>query len=439
MLGKVGAVAGAVAVALCWPLAVGQIGERIYQDTVGEYDSPYVEVTTESYDRGYLSSHAISKIALKSSWKDLFEEQGWPTEWHIAHDIRHGLFGLSSDSTLVVDDAVAPQVTAWWGSDAVPLTLKTTTLLTRKTDLSLTLNPFVYQDEEGNTFKSEPWTFTGEVSADGNGHFSYALKDAQLKTITDESMHVSGLQGGGQGRWDGGFWIGDQHLQLDKLRFTNHLTEQSVDLDTIKVSSVNTLMQGEQAAEEKATTNTTLNNRNQLSVSSLLSLDGKQYQNFNVDLLLADLNYDAVTRLSVMGEDLDGELTQEQAQDVILALDLLIAKGLMVNLKDISIEAPEGPVAGHVRLTVQPGLARASQNLSQISSKLDGEFYLEFPSVLLNTVEGMEAQTERLVQSGVLTLKEDRAYLSLKLEGDKVILGNGDQLPLTMFMSLLLS
>jgi len=439
MLGKIGAVAGAVAVVLCWPLAVGQIGERIYQDTVGEYNSPYVSVTTESYERGYLTSLAVSKIALKSSWKAVFEEQGWPTEWHIAHDIHHGVFGVTSNSTLVIDDQVASQVAAWWGSDAVPLQLTTRTALTRKTDLDLTLNPFVYDDENGTAFKSEPLTFSGEVSADGHGSFSYTLKDALLQTVADESMQVSGVTGGGEGRWDGRFWIGNQQLQIGTLAFANHETQESVSLDQIKVASHNTLIESKTGTEESPAVSTRLNNSNQLSIASLTSLDGQQFQTFNIDLLLSDLDYEAVTRLSALGDQLDGELSSSQVQEMSLALDLLVAKGLTVNLKDISVVAPEGPIKGNVRLTVQPGLARASQNLAQVTTKLDGEMYFEFPSELLSLTEGLEPQTDRLVQSGVLTMKEDRAFLSLKLVGDKVILGNGDQLPLAMLMMLLLS
>ena len=49
-LKKIGAIGGAIAVAVCWPIAVGQVGERIYLDTVGKYENPYVKISNESYD-----------------------------------------------------------------------------------------------------------------------------------------------------------------------------------------------------------------------------------------------------------------------------------------------------------------------------------------------------------------------------------------------------
>ncbi|QUJ66526.1 DUF945 family protein [Photobacterium sp. GJ3] len=439
MLGKVGAVAGAVVVALCWPLAVGQIGERIFQDTVGEYDSPYVSVTTESYDRGYLQSRAVSKIAVKSSWKDLFEEQGWPTEWQVAHEIHHGLFGMTADSTLVLDQTVTPQVHAWWGSDVVPLTLKTSTSLTRKTDLALTLNPFVYDDQEGNRFTTQPLTFTGHVTADGHSTFGYALKDAQLQTVANESMQLTGLQGGGLGYLDDGFWIGDQHLSVESLAFRDDLSEMAVQMNTIQATTLNQLTEAKKATEAQPAVPSVLNNSNQLSIGTIQGMDGQEYQNFNVELLFTDLNYDAITRLGVLSDDLEGELAPEQLEEIALALDLLVAKGLTFNLKDISLMAPEGPLKGNVRLTVQPGLARASQNLAQITSKLDGEIYFEVPSVLIDEMLGAASPTEQLVESGLLTLQDDKAIFSVKIEGDKVILANGDQLPLAMLMMFFLS
>lgn len=96
--------AGAVSIVLCWPFITGQIGERIYLDSIAKNKSPYLTITNEKYDRGYLSSNVISKIVVKDEYKSLFEDDGLPTSWTLDHHIKHGFFHITSDSTVQLTD-----------------------------------------------------------------------------------------------------------------------------------------------------------------------------------------------------------------------------------------------------------------------------------------------------------------------------------------------
>ena len=76
--------AGAVAVILCWPLATGQIGQSLYMGAIKDYHSPYMTITNQSFERGYLSSDAVSRIELKDTLKTTFEEEGLPPDEYLS-------------------------------------------------------------------------------------------------------------------------------------------------------------------------------------------------------------------------------------------------------------------------------------------------------------------------------------------------------------------
>ncbi len=57
-----GAVGGAVALVLIWPLAVGKIGQDAITKLVDNANSSAVSAKVVSYDRGYLSSVVKTEV-----------------------------------------------------------------------------------------------------------------------------------------------------------------------------------------------------------------------------------------------------------------------------------------------------------------------------------------------------------------------------------------
>ena len=63
-LRKYAAVGGAIVLVLCWPLAVGQIGQNVIQDGVAQMNSDVVKAEIVHYDRGYLSSTVQTRYTI---------------------------------------------------------------------------------------------------------------------------------------------------------------------------------------------------------------------------------------------------------------------------------------------------------------------------------------------------------------------------------------
>ncbi|OAN13682.1 hypothetical protein A3K86_13990 [Photobacterium jeanii] len=434
-LKKIGAIGGAISVALCWPIAVGQIGERIYLDTVGKYENPYLKITSESYDRGYLTSQAVSRIEIKDEFKPVFEEEGLPTVYHVDHQLEHGFFGVKSFSQLELDDNVKELAAELWGSDIPPVTFTTDTALTRTTKFKVVVNPIAYKDDFGGSVASQPMIFKGVVDAKGAGEFHYHLPQLNVTSSANETMALHNFAGGGKGRMDGQFWLGTQQATLDSVTFTDSQNDKSMSLKNLSVDMSNVLKEPD-AKSEGAEENTRLTNINGVKVAEIVSVDGKKYENFNFSLSFADLDYPAIQRLGAMSDDINEQMTLEQQKEALLALDLLVAKGLSLAVDDLSVTTPEGDVRSYVRFTVSPGLARASQSVEKIAEKLTGAIMLEVPKALVEKNPVAAERVKMMEQAQIVEVKDDKFVLNMQVEGDKVILANGDQLPLGMLFML---
>ncbi|MGR5079421.1 DUF945 family protein [Photobacterium swingsii] len=432
-LKKIGAIGGAIAVVVCWPIAVGQVGERIYLDTVGKYENPYVKISNESYDRGYLGSEAVSRIEVKDEFKPLFEEEGLPSVWHVSHKIKHGFLGMTSESQFELDEGLQKVAAQAWGDGVAPITFQTETSLTRRTEFKVVVNPVAYKDEFGSSVSSEPFILDGVVDAKGAGEFHYHLSQFSVTTTANETMALSNFSGGGKGVMDGQFWLGSQNAQLGSVQFIDSNSDKAVSLTNMSVAMSNVLTQPSKDATDE---NARLTNENKVTIDKIVSIDGKDYNNFNFDLSFIGLDYPAITRLGDMSDDINEQMTPEQQKEALLALDLLVAKGLTLAMDDLSLTTPMGDIRSQIRFVVSPGLARASQNVDKVAEKLTGNIALELPKDLVEMDPALLERATMMEQAEIVERLEDKYVLNMQVEGDKVILANGDQLPLGMLFML---
>ncbi|MEF1261384.1 DUF945 family protein, partial [Vibrio harveyi] len=91
-LKKIGAIGGAISLALCWPLAVGQIGQTIIEDGIANMNDEMVKGEIVEYDRGYLSSVVLTRYTVVDpEIKAQLERDGLPTAFDVTSDVTHGL------------------------------------------------------------------------------------------------------------------------------------------------------------------------------------------------------------------------------------------------------------------------------------------------------------------------------------------------------------
>ncbi|SMY35830.1 hypothetical protein PMAL9190_02200 [Photobacterium malacitanum] len=437
MLKKILAGAGAVAIIACGPLATGQIGQSIYTGAVKNYHSPYMSITTKSFDRGYLSSNAVSRIELKNQLKAEFAQQGLPTVWLVKHHIENGFLGVKSTSEFVIDKQAAPLVNQIWGKNVAPMQVVTDSGFTGTTHFTLTVNPMDYIHKEGGSAVSDKFVVTGEFDPENSkSQFSYTLPALTITTADKESMVVNNVNGEGQGQMQGNFWIGHQTFSLDKAKFTAADQQHLIAIDGVNVAMDNSLSQ---PSDEKNPTEATqqVTNTNTIQVAKLTTLDGQHYQDIAFKLALKDLNFKAISQLAAMEQSPQAAQDPAQIKQAMLALDLLIAHGASIDLSQLSVKTPQGTVNAQVLLKVKPGLEHASTNLTAVTNQLSGNINIVIPEALAAKEPLLAAKLPMLVNQKIVTQQNGNYQLEVKIVADQLEFSSGAKLPLAM-MALLL-
>ncbi|MBY3788821.1 DUF945 family protein [Photobacterium carnosum] len=432
MLKKILASAGAVAIIACGPLATGQIGQSIYMGAVENYHSPYMSITNKSFERGYLSSNAVSRIELKNQLKTAFAEQGLPTVWLVSHHIDNGFLGVKSTSEFVIDKKIAPLVNQIWGKNVAPMQIVTDSGFTGTTHFVMTVNPMDYTHDEGVTAISKKLVVKGEFDPENSkSQFSYNLPELTVSTLDKESMFVKGINGEGKGQMQGNFWIGHQTFSLEHAKFTAADQHQFIAIDGVNVAMNNALSQpkGEKTPTE-ATQQVT--NTNTINVAKLTTLDGQQYKDIAFKLALKDLNYKAISQLATMEQSLQAAQNPAQIKQAMVALDLLIAHGATVDLSQLSVKTPQGTVNAQVLLNIKPGLEHASTNLTAVTDQLSGNINIVIPEALVAKEPLLAAKLPVLVNQKIVTKQDDNYQLQVKIIADQVEFSSGAKLPLAM-------
>ncbi|MEC6822684.1 DUF945 family protein [Photobacterium piscicola] len=432
MLKKILASAGAVAIIACGPLATGQIGQSIYMGAVENYHSPYLSITNKSFERGYLSSNAVSRIELKNQLKAEFAEQGLPTVWLVSHHIDNGFLGVKSTSEFVIDKQLAPLVNKIWGKNVAPMQIVTDSGFTGTTHFVMTINPMDYTHDDGMTAISKTLLVKGEFDPEnGKSQFSYNLPQLTIATPDKESMVVKGINGEGKGQMQGNFWIGHQTFSLEHAKFTAADQNQFIAINGVNVAMNNALSQ---PSGEKTPTEDTqqVTNTNTIQVATLTTLDGQHYQDIAFKLALKDLNYKAISQLAAMEQSPQAAQDPAQIKQAMVALDLLIAHGATVDLSQLSVKTPEGTVNAQLLLNIKSGLEHASTNLTAVTDQVSGNINIVIPAALVAKEPLLAAKLPVLVNQKIVTKQDGNYQLQVKIIADQLEFSSGAKLPLAM-------
>ncbi len=188
-LKKWAAIGGAVSLAVCWPLAVGQIGQSIIEDGIAKLDSQSLKAEIISYERGYLSSVVTTRYTIIDPLiAEQFEADGLPVEFEMRSDLTHGLTSLDAQSALL-------------GVETLPLTMSSTTQLNGNTDFTIAMDSWNLQSEvEGVSISTAPMRVNGRATVLGDLNFEFDVPSIQVDFESGEELHLSHLKGTGQGK-----------------------------------------------------------------------------------------------------------------------------------------------------------------------------------------------------------------------------------------------
>ncbi|MDP2571317.1 DUF945 family protein [Vibrio penaeicida] len=413
-LKKMGAIGGAILLVACWPLAVGQIAQKVIEDGVQNLNSSSVKAEIAEYDRGYFSATAITRYTITDPQlvKSL-EADGLPASIEVVHDISHGLVGIDAHS--YVKDSLLIQ-----------FELATQTKLNGDTHFELVGRKFNFTDSKGAELIVGQYAAQGVASVAGALEATVTVPKASVNFSNGDNLVLNSFIGEGAGQREGDLWVGQQNISVKGFQLSSASGENDFQLEDLQyVLKTNKDESGEKFDSVQT-----------LSIKSA-STGENHARDLELDFAFNGINSQALEQLiSIYGT---GEnLTEERMNESMPLLDQLVETGFGVQLNKFALNLDGGDFQSAWQLTVPSGQKNVSQNASVLLNVVEGNLDAFISNELLQSYPFVRENIDELLIMEFASEDAKGVGLNAKLINGQVTFSSGKQIPLlALFMPLM--
>ncbi len=415
-LRKYGAIGGAIVIAAIWPLAVGQIAEKVMTDGIAQLSNSKMSAEVTEYDRSYFSAQATTRFVITDeSLKAQLEQDGIPTVLTLTHQISHGLLSIDAQTKTLEN----PLLT---------FSLDTNTKLNGNTTFVLNGNPIEFKDHNGGQLKIDSYKGEGSIALDGESLVRIEVPSMDVDFANGESLQAEKLVFEGQGKKGLGVWLGKQKMQLDSLSLEANEPKNS--FSTKQLSYTANAYQNEAGDSLTNTQNLRLEN---------VKLPEVTFSQVDMDFSVNGLNSSAFEGLMALYQQ-NQVLNEQQIEQAIPLLDSLVESGIHFDLSHLSVVSTNGDMKMDWTLEIPKGLANVSQNPTLIINQLTGDLNLSTSAELASTYPMIQEGIDEMVIMEFADESSDGYSLNAKLENGIVTFDTGKQMSLmALFMPLMVN
>ncbi|WP_045495340.1 DUF945 family protein [Vibrio hyugaensis] len=407
-LKKIGAIGGAISLVLCWPLAVGQIGQTIIEDGIANMNDNMVKGEIVEYDRGYLSSVVLTRYTVVDpDIKTQLERDGLPTTFDVTSDLSHGLTSLTADSKLV-------------DADFLPLTMHSKTQLNGNTAFTLDLDSWNYQnDAQGMSLSTSPLQITGDVTVLGDLNYQVSVPSVQVDFENGEEIHLTELTGQGKGKQAKGYWLGEQTFSLQKLDVVDAQLAPMFLIENATYSGNTSLNE----AGDK------LNSKLNLGAKQLRLTDGTDVDDFKLDFSIADVDSQSFDQIMSIYQN-SPMLDEQEIQTLLPHIDTLFSKGFKLSVNELSLAFGEGKFRNEWKLSVPEGTDHITQDPMKLMTATSGSLSTYFSDELVDLYPFIQESVDELMVMELIEKKDNGYQLKAQISDGKLKFENGQEFPL---------
>lgn len=417
-LKKIGAVGGAVALVLCWPLAVGHIGQKVIEDSVANLDNKVIDAEIVSYQRHYLSSTVQTRYTISDAvLAEQLAADDIPTELIVDSEVSHGLLSLSADSVI----SNLPEL---------PLLLHTNTQLNGNTDFILSMDSWSYQSAEQDNViisasasqASGRITVLGEFSLDSQlPSLQVDFGNGQQATLNDFSVTVNSKK-------ELGFWFGEQKLSMGSLDILDHNRISELTVESAQYSFRSDYLKQQDR----------INLQQTLSIDNIAYPAGPGMQNLHVNFAMKHLDRESFEGFANLNSS--GLAAQNiDVNQVVPLINKLFSRGFELSLENADFDIQGEQFRSNIRLAIPEGTENVAQNPDSVIPATTGDINASVTAGMAQVNPVIAMAMDELVVMELVT-QDDAGYkLSAKIEQGEVLFTNGQTLPLVaLFYPLLM-
>ncbi|ANQ21352.1 hypothetical protein BA893_06610 [Vibrio natriegens] len=407
-LKKLGAIGGAISLALCWPLAVGQIGQSIIEDGIANMNDEMIKGEVIEYQRGYLSSVVLTRYTVVDpELKTQLLRDSIPTTFDVTSDVSHGLTSLTADSKLVENDFL-------------PLTLQSQTQLNGNTAFTLDLDSWHYRNEaEDISVSTSPAKVSGNVTVLGDLNYQVSVPYVQVDFVNGDELHLNGLTGQGKGKQVKGYWLGEQVFSLEKLDVVDSTMTPVFLIENANYS-------GNTATDE---TGEKLNSQFNLAAKNLRLTDGTDVDDFKLDFSIADVDSQSFDEIMSIYQS-SAVLSEQEVASLLPHIDTLFSKGFNLSVNELSLAFGEGKFHNEWELSIPQGTEQITQNPMKLVNVTNGALSTYFSDELVEHYPFIQEGIDELLIMELIDKVEGGYQLKAQIGDGKLKFENGHEFPL---------
>lgn len=409
---RIGAVGGAISLALCWPLAVGQIGQNVITDGVNHIDNDKVKAEVVSYDRGYLTSTVQTRYSIVDpAIKLQMEAEGMPTEVVMHSEVHHGLLSLTAVSTF-------PDYPDF------PMVINSTTRLNGNTEYTAQTETWHYANNGENPFTLSvtPMVFKGTATTLGELTYSASIPSIDMDFPTGEKVQMSNLAGEGQGIQQNGFWIGQQKMTMEQLNTQDTAGDSPFSAKQASYEFTSTLDESKQR----------FSSQHIIKIGELVNESGK-VKDVQIDFTLGDVDSQSFAKLSDIYQE-NPDMSQQAISEALPYVDTLFAKGFKVSMNKMALKVGEGEFDSNWSFAIPEGTKDVLQDPSVILSALTGNLDTFVSTQLAADYPFVQQGVDELVMMEMATQNEKGYQLKADVKDGNLVFANGQQVPLVALL-----
>ena len=413
-LKKYGAIGGAISLALCWPLAVGQIGQNVITDAIAHINNDSMTAEIVSYDRGYLSSQIQTRyVVLDPALIEQLALDGLPNQFVVNSEVSHGLVSLSATSVLE-------------NMEEFPITLETVTQLNGNTDYTFSLDSWNQTTDgaDGAMVSITPSVLKGHVTVLGEMTYDLDVPSVEVDFNSGEKLLVSGVKGTGQGRKQNGFWLGDQEVSVGDVSVMDS-TQSAL------FGMKNAQYQFSSSIEELSQR---VNSKHVVGVEDLVTSEGT-VDKLSLDLELGDLDSGSFEHLIALYQN-NPMLTAEDIQTAIPYVETLFSKGFYLSMNKMALTLGDaGEFESQWKITVPEGTDNITQNPAMVLPALTGNLDTFFSNELVEQYPFIKQGVDEAIVMEFVEQTDKGYEIQAELKDGNLVFPNDQEIPL---MALLL-
>ncbi|QIA63678.1 DUF945 family protein [Vibrio astriarenae] len=405
-LKKLGAIGGVVGLVLCWPLAVGQIGERVIEDGIEEANNETLKAEIVEYDRGYLSSVAKTRYSVRDEvFKAQLEADGLPTEFTVDSHISHGIASISAIST--VEDF------------PIPAELKTTTQLNGNTDYALNIASWHYQPEDNPdvSLTISPSSAEGSVTVLGELDFTMMVPSISLEFDSGESFLVEGLKAQGEGKKAKYIWLGEQSIEVEQVQVSDGISA-AMALQNAKYTF--------NANEDMDTERLTSTHR--VEIGEVDTTDGI-VSNLDIDFTIGNLDQPSFAAIMEIYQNAV-ELTEQDVISSLPHLETLVERGFVLSMNNMSLTLGDGDFTSKWKLEVPEGTAGLTTDPLGVSNAVVGQLETNFTHALVDEYPFIEEGIDEAIIMEIVQESDSGYSINAQLVEGHLVFESGQKIPL---------